>query len=122
MRQVNMYVDQPSCIELLVQETVRLDRLQPIEPAGYIAEQHGTLLAPGVAQLQLEAGIYHFRTLNDAQLRVIAGGVQVASVQENYIDDIDQPDVGRGHGPCGGRIPALRVEYKADVMSKAPVL
>ena len=29
MRRVNMYVDQPSCIELHVREQVRLDRLQP---------------------------------------------------------------------------------------------
>ena len=27
MRRVNMYVDQPSCIELHVRETVRIDRL-----------------------------------------------------------------------------------------------
>jgi len=62
-----------------VQETVRLDRLEPSAADGYVAEQHGALLAPGVTQLQLEAGMYHFRTLDDAQLRVISGGVQVAS-------------------------------------------
>ena len=61
-----MYVDQPSCIELHVRETVRLDRLQPTAANGYVAEQHGALLAPGVTQLQLEAGLYHFRTLDDA--------------------------------------------------------
>ena len=27
------------------------------------------------AQLHLEVGLYHFRTLNEAQLRVISGGV-----------------------------------------------
>ena len=87
MRRVNVYVDQPSCIELCVRETVRLDRLQPTAADGYVAEQHGALLTPGVTQLQLEAGLYHFRTLDDAQLRVIAGGVQVASTSasgKNY--------------------------------------
>src|SRR5882724_11843326 len=103
MRRVNMYVDRPSCIELCVRETVRLDRLQPTETDGYVAAQHGALLAPGVTQLQLEAGMYHFRTLDDAQLRVISGGVQVASPSaagnEKYPRDA-------GHGPCG-RVPAL---------------
>ena len=50
MRRVNVYVDQPSCIELHVQETVRLDRLQPTAADGYVAAQHGALLAPGVTQ------------------------------------------------------------------------
>src|SRR6266508_3691560 len=87
MRRVNMYVDQPSCIELHVREKVRLDRLQPTGADGYVAAQHGALLAPGVTQLQLEAGLYHFRTLDDAQLRVLAGGVQVASMSGDYTKD-----------------------------------
>jgi hypothetical protein len=129
MRRVNVYVDQPSCIELHVRETVRLDRLQPTAAAGYVAAQHGALLAPGVTQLQLEAGIYHFRTLDDAQLRVIAGGVRVTSM--NYKDKDPFPSASathtdgtaaaavgeavapRGHGPCG-RVPTLRVAYEAE--------
>ena len=87
MRRVNVYVDQPSCIELHVRETVRLDRLTPTAAAEYVAEQHGALLAPGVTQLQLETGLYHFRTLDDAQLRVLAGGVQVASTSYKDKDD-----------------------------------
>jgi hypothetical protein len=85
MRRVNVYVDQPSCIELHVREKVRLDRLQPT-PDGYVAEQHGSLLAPGVTQLQLEAGLYHFRTLDDAQLRVIAGGYQMAKPVPDWVE------------------------------------
>jgi hypothetical protein len=122
MRHVNVYVDQPSCIELHVHETVRLDRLTPTETAEYVAAQHGALLAPGVTQVQLEQGIYHFRTLDDAQLRVISGGVQVASMSTRDKDPwpwATNPDgaaaaaVGEavaalGHGPCG-RVPALRV-------------
>src|SRR5437763_15744901 len=126
MRRVNMYVDQPSCIELSVRETVRIDRLQPTAADGYVAKQHGALLAPGVTQLQLEAGLYHFRTLDDAQLRVIAGGVQVTSMSAKGKDGWPDPPstnpagaaasavwaavADLGHGPCG-RIPALHVAY-----------
>src|SRR6266850_8081481 len=119
MRRVNMYVDRPSCIELSVRETVRIDQLQPTEAAGYVAEQHGALLAPGVTQLQLDKGIYHFRTLDDAQLRVISGGVQVASTSCGDKDKWPDPPpkssedsaawdavASRGHGPCG-RVPEL---------------
>jgi hypothetical protein len=105
MRQVDVYVDQPSCIELHVRETVRLDRLTPTETDEYVAEQHGALLAPGVTQLQLEAGLYHFRTLDDAQLRVLAGGVRVESMSAH---DDDKWPRSAGHGPCG-RVPALTV-------------
>ena len=112
MRRVNVYVDQPSYIELHVQETVRLDRLTPTAD-GYVAEQYGALLTPGVTQVPLEAGLYHLRTLDDAQLRVIAGGVQVTS---SSVQGKDEPPehvaamTTRGHGPCG-RVPALRVIY-----------
>jgi hypothetical protein len=123
MRRVNVSVDRPSCIELHVQETVRIDRLKPTAADEYVAEQHGELLAPGVIQLPLEAGLYHFRTLDDAQLRVISGGVQVTSPSRDNKDPWPDPPkntdgaaasaigatvaVG-GHGPCG-RVPALRV-------------
>jgi hypothetical protein len=132
MRQVDVYVDQPSCIELHVRETVRIDRLYPTETAEYIAEQHGALLAPGANQLQLEAGIYHFRTLDDAQLRVISGGVRVDSMSARDKDIWPDPKAKdtdgatasavraavepRGHGPCG-RVPALSIEDKANVAS-----
>jgi len=127
MRRVNMYVDQPSCIELHVRETVRIDRLQPTAADEYVAEQHGALLAPGVTQLQLDQGIYHLRTLDDAQLRVLSGGVQAASMVDDPKNPWPPPPpppntdgaaasavwaavAGKGYGPCG-RVPALRVAY-----------
>jgi hypothetical protein len=111
---------------LHVRETVRLDRLTPTAD-GYVAEQHGALLAPGVTQLQLEVGLYHLHTLDDAQLRVLAGSGQVVSMSAAGDKDggpIDPPKItvtpaalalgavvaAMGHGPCG-RIPALRVVY-----------
>jgi hypothetical protein len=128
MRQVNVHVDRPSCIELHVQEMVRIDRLTPTAD-GYVAAQHGVLLAPGVTQVRLEAGLYHLRTLDDAQLRVIAGGVQATSPSLTGKDPWPQPPplsathtdgtpasvLGvavalAGHGPCG-RVPVLRVVY-----------
>ena len=129
MRRVNVSVDQPSCLELHVRETVRLDRLQPTAD-GYVAEQHGALLAPGVTQLQLEAGLYHLRTLDDAQLRVLTGGVQVIGLSATGDKDGNWPDPqmntasaaasavwaatgGKGHGPCG-RVPAWRVTYATE--------
>ena len=125
MRRVNVYVDQPSCIELHVRETVRLDCLTPTAD-GYVAAQHGPLLAPGVTQVQLEAGLYHLRMLDDAQLSVLAGGVQVTGLGSGG-KDLPPPPLAthtagaaasavwsametRGHGPCG-RVPALRVTY-----------
>lgn len=111
MRHINVYVDQPSGIELHVRETVRLDWLIPTAD-GYVVESHGALLAPGVAQVHLDTGLYHFRTLEEAQLRIIAGGVQVISTGA---DGIKQPP-SSGHGPCG-RVPALRV---VDTTAGAP--
>lgn len=124
MRRVNVYVDQPSRIELHVRETVRMDRLTPIAADEYVAEQHGALLAPGVTEVHLDKGIYHFRTLDDAELRVLAGGVQVASTSGDAKDPwpsppavntdgatasaVEEAVAGAGHGPCA-RVPALRV-------------
>ena len=109
MRRVNVYVDQPSCIELHVRETVRIDRLQPMGANEYVAERHGALLASGVAQVQLEQGIYHFRTLDDAQLRIISGGVRVVSMSPD-----DDGGLEPGHGPCG-HVPDLRVIDDTEV-------
>jgi hypothetical protein len=103
-----MYVDRPSCIELHVRETVRLDRLQPTAADEYVAEQYGALLAPGVTQVQLEAGSYHFRTLDDAQLRVLAGGVRVESMCDGGGRN-KWPECA-GHGPCG-HVPELIVAH-----------
>jgi hypothetical protein len=127
MRRVHVYVDQPSCIELHVRETVRLDRLTPTAD-GYVAEPYGALLAPGSTQVPLEVGLYHLRTLDDAQLRVLAGGVQVASPSPSGKGGWPDPSMNtasvatsalgavvaeKGYGPCG-HVPALRVTYAME--------
>jgi hypothetical protein len=45
-----MDTDRPSCIELHVHAKVQCDRLQPTAADGYVAAQHGALLALGVTQ------------------------------------------------------------------------
>jgi hypothetical protein len=72
---VTMYVSEPSDIELRTQETVRIDRMTVNDAGEYDAERHGDLVRPGVTTLQLDVGVYHFRTMSDAALRVVRGGV-----------------------------------------------
>jgi hypothetical protein len=75
---VALYVYEPSNVVLSAPETVRLDRLAFSQPGGWTTEQHGDLLPPGSSTLRLGPGVYHFRTLSDAQLRLApASSVQV---------------------------------------------
>jgi hypothetical protein len=53
---------------------VQLDRLVP-RGSGYVAERRGALLQPGVTTVALEPGRYFFKTLSDAHLRVVCGGI-----------------------------------------------
>ena len=72
--QVTLEVLEPSVVELTVGDRVRLDRLTRAEH-GYVAERRGGVLAPGRATLPLEPGYYFFKTLSDASLKVVSGGV-----------------------------------------------
>ena len=75
---VTLDATQPSTVELTVREQVQLDRLVD-SPAGRVAERYGALLQPGTTQLALDAGLFCFRTLSDASLRVVQGGVDVTT-------------------------------------------
>lgn len=103
---VTVDVEQPSTIELTVDETIRLDRVRNTE-RGIAAEQHGALIGPGTSTLALDPGQFVFKTMSDAQLRVIQGGARIETQAQ---DDIKWPDSG-GDEPSGDQ-PALTVSPK----------
>jgi len=72
--EVTLEVHEPSVIELTVGERVQIDRLAS-SGRGYVASRYGDLLDRGVATLALDQGVYFFKTLSDAHLKVIRGGV-----------------------------------------------
>lgn len=72
--QVCIHAREPSVVEVTVGDRVQLDRLTP-SPHGYLAERLGRLLEPGVNTVALPPGHYCFKTLSDANLRVVTGGV-----------------------------------------------
>jgi len=72
--QVTLHVKEPSVVELTVGDSVQLDRLTPT-PQGHVAERCGDLLRPGVTTRSLDQGFYCFRTLSEAHLKVVHGGV-----------------------------------------------
>jgi hypothetical protein len=76
--QVTFEVRKPSVVELTVGEKVQLDRLTPSR-CGYVAERRGDLLEPGVTMLALEQGVYFFKTLSEANLKVVSGSVALAT-------------------------------------------
>jgi len=84
--QVNLHAREPSVIELKLGDRVQLDRLTP-SSRGYLAERHGRLLDPGVTTVALEPGHYLFRTLSDAHLRVVTGGVSAGITHSDKVID-----------------------------------
>ena len=79
-----LHACEPSVVELTVGDRVQLDRLIP-SPRGYLAERHGRLLGPGVTTVAVPPGHYFFKTLSDAKLRVVTGGVPPASSRTTRI-------------------------------------
>jgi hypothetical protein len=112
--QVNLHAREPSIIELKLGDRVQLDRLTP-SPHGYLAERHGRLLDPGVTTVALEPGHYLFRTLSDAHLRVVTGGVSSAiAPSEKVIDPQTGMPVeqdGKKGDEVPGERPSLTVEH-----------
>jgi hypothetical protein len=74
--QVGMNVREPSVVELTVHERVQIDRVHATA-RGPVAERHGALLEPGVRTIALAPGQFFFKTMSDAELRVVSGGVTV---------------------------------------------
>jgi hypothetical protein len=116
--QVTLDVHEPSVVELTVADKVQLDRLTR-SSHGFVAERHRALLEPGVATLALDPGLYFFKTLRDANLRVVRGGVNTG-VSTNSKDDPFPDQTGAQSNPppapdprgdeIDGEMPSLTVE------------
>ena len=111
--QVALHVQEPSTIEITVSERVQLDRLTP-SARGSIPERHGGLFGPGKTVLALAEGHYCFKTLSDASLHVVRGGVDVERVAQRDkkppIESGDpSPPPPKGDEP-DGEAPAFTVE------------
>jgi hypothetical protein len=115
--QVSLQVKRPSVVELTVGDKVQLDRLAPASH-GYVAERHGDLIEPGVTTLRLDQGCYFFKTMSEAHLRVVQGGVETTAISLGKDPPIDPPLAGsvspvpgvRGDEPAG-EAPLLVVEH-----------
>jgi hypothetical protein len=94
---VSLDVKQPSIIELTVGEKVQLDRLVPSTDC-YVAERHGDLIPAGVTTLALEQGLYAFKTLSAAHLKIVQGGVMTA-VGNGTKSGWPDPPLSSGVGP-----------------------
>jgi len=89
---VSLHAREPSVVELTLGERVQLDRVV-CSPRGSVAERHGRLLAPGVTRVGLPPGHYIFKTLSDAHLRVVTGGVSAGIVSRGS-KDVPPPPAG----------------------------
>ena len=98
--QVSIHAREPSIVEVTVGDRVQLDRLTP-SPHGYLAERLGRLLDPGVNTVALPPGHYCFKTLSDAHLRVVTGGVATGIAAGTKGGLPDPPPVGGGTSTSG---------------------
>ncbi len=79
---VALYVYDAADVELTITEILRLSHLAYSSADGFVLEQHGDLLRPGTTRLRLEVGVYHFKCVNDVQLRIDqSDAVQVVTPQ-----------------------------------------
>ena len=105
---VNLHVNEPSVVELKLGDRVQLDRLTPSR-RGNLAERHGRLLGPGGATVALPPGHYFFKTLSDAHLRVVTGGVDaLANEVETKDPPPDPPKASAGPADRGDEAPGER--------------
>lgn len=105
---VAIHAQEPSIVELTVGDRVQLDRLIPSNQ-GCVAERHGRLLDPGVTTVALAQGHYFFRTLADANLRVVRGGVAAKIHADDKDGGIDPPKALGDEVP--GELPSLTIEH-----------
>lgn len=109
---VSLHATEPSVVEVTVGDRVQLDRLTP-SPGGDLPERHGRLLDPGVTTVALAPGRYFFRTLSDAHLRVVTGGITAGITQNAKTlpppPAVPTPDELRGD-EAPGELPSLTIE------------
>ena len=111
---VSLHARESSVVELTVGDRVQLDRVTPSQH-GRIAERHGRLLDPGVNTVALPPGHYYFKTLSDANLRVVTGGVSAGITAHNKGDwpdasATDPPPPPAKGDEVPGELPNLTVE------------
>jgi len=115
---VSLHAREPSVVEVTVAERVQLDRLVP-SLQGYVAERLGRLLDPGPNTVALPPGHYFFKTLSDANLRVVTGGVTTGIALDTKNGLPDPPGNGGGTslptpGGAGdeapGELPSFTIE------------
>ncbi|MBL8946204.1 MAG: hypothetical protein JNK45_23775 [Myxococcales bacterium] len=111
---MTLRVETPSVVAVTVADTVQLDRLRPGDGA-VVAERHGPLLEPGTRDVALAPGVYAFRTLCDAELAVVSGGVTIPDIHAHEKDDHPdfQASILRGETPRG-QTPRLTVRYPSE--------
>ena len=116
--QVSIHARESSVVEMTVAERVQLDRVVP-SPQGYVAERLGRLLDPGPNTVALPPGHYFFKTLSDANLRVVTGGVTAGIALDTKGGAPDPPASGGGTslpapGDTGdeapGELPSFTIE------------
>ena len=111
---VSLHAREASVVELKLGDRVQLDRVIP-SSHGYVAERHGRLLTPGATRVALPPGHYFFKTLSDANLRVVTGGVAAGIAADNKGDWPDAtptenpPPPAKGDEAAGER-PTLTIE------------
>ena len=99
--QVNLHAREPSVVEFTVGDRVQLDHLTRA-PRGYLAERHGRLLDPGTTRVALPPGHYFFKTLSDAHLRVVTGGVSADTAVNGKDDPPEHVTAGNPAPPAMG--------------------
>lgn len=114
--QVTLDVHEPSVVELTVGDRVQMDRLIP-SPRGHVAERHGGLLEPGTTRLDLDQGLYFFRTLSDADLRVVCGGVDTGVSTVGDKDPWPDPPPRVSPGSLGDELPGERPSFTVTATS-----
>lgn len=108
---VAFHAREPSVVELSLGDRVQLDRVIPTRH-GCLAERHGLPLDPGVHTVALPPGHYFFKTLSDAHLRVVTGGVVTRAALDDKDKWPDPPPVGpdvRGD-EIAGELPSFTID------------